>query len=71
KDQEYALKVRGGISGTQVANPGATCLTVEFSSPNSKDTQEIKVYAYTVFGPVVDIDYCPKNLAFQPITMNQ
>ena len=74
KDKQYGLKVKGSKSGSTLSNPGGTCLTVEFSSPNSASTQKIVVDSYLVPAYnewMSDQYYCPKSLSFGEITISE
>jgi hypothetical protein len=49
KGVTYSLSLRGIISAEEASpSPGSSCLTVEFSSPNSLTTQKITTHSYSV-----------------------
>ena len=67
KDMQYALEVKGTMTGRKDSSPGVECLTVVFSSPNSLTTYEIMVPSFLTMSGGFDFYYCPKSLIFGEI----
>ena len=72
--KQYSLKVSGSKKSSKVSSPGAKCLTVVFTSPNSSSKQEIQVTSYAVSSYnewVGDTYYCPTSLTFSEINISE
>jgi hypothetical protein len=74
KGNQYSIKVKGNKDGSSMSSPGSNCLTVEFSSPNCRSTQEISIDSYLVPGYndlIGDTYYCPDALSFEDIILSE
>ncbi|NOZ46426.1 MAG: hypothetical protein GXO79_06550 [Chlorobi bacterium] len=72
--KKYNVSISASKSGSQLSNPGSTCLTIEFSSPNSVSKQDINVSSYLVpsYNEYVgDQYYCPKSLILGEVVISE
>ena len=70
KGQIYRIVVKASRSGSIGVSAGESCLIVEFSSSNARESQQITIPNYMVSADGIDQYYCPEALIFKQIELD-